>query len=155
MVATIWSFSQSFYQSSAATCLDQIRVSGPGWDDPTLILPSRYFFIEYPEDCPDRIHKIIVTSPNGYKDCPSRIQMLNETLHGNHLAIVRYKLFTQVCKNGISISLLDQKGNEVKKKLVQVPIYDEVCSCQSEDFWHRMKCDSNSEMYQQIQDDLR
>lgn len=103
----------------------------------------------------ERIHRVVIKSPDGPKECPHRLQVLNETLYGNDMTVVRYKLYVDKCKNGIIISLLDKNGVEVRKQQVTETIYDEICSCPTLNFTHRMMCQTNTQIYQQLENDLR
>ena len=71
------------FQFILCDCLHEINVYGPGWDDASLILPSRYFFIEYPEKCHRRVSKVIIESLNDPKGCRNKQQVFHDTLYKN------------------------------------------------------------------------
>lgn len=136
-------------------CLRDINVYGPGWDDPSLVLPSRYFFIQYPGKCTERISKVVIESKSNRNGCRIKQQVFHDTLYKVGLTVVRYRLFDKVCENGLRITLSDEEGREIKRKETDQVVVDEECSCRQSNFNERMNCDLKPELYQRINDDLR
>ncbi|KAI1309340.1 Protein O-glucosyltransferase 1 [Halotydeus destructor] len=132
-------------------CLRDVIVHGPGWEKPQLIFPSRYFFVEHPPDCHNRISSARIASRSS--KCLSRIQFFNETQYANDMVIVRYRLVQDECRD-VTISLHDEEGVVVVEKQFGGTIYNENCNCPSATWYSDMQCDSNSEAFTQIEDDL-
>lgn len=143
------------FQAISCNCLLGIEVYGPGWETPSLVLPSRYFFIKYPEKCHQRVSKVVIESINDPKGCRSKQQVFHDTMYKNGLSVVRYRLLDKVCEQGLRITLQDEDGREVRRQETNQVIVDEDCLCPDTSFNHRMKCDSKPDLYQRIDDDLK
>lgn len=139
--------------ASQSNCLKDIKVFGPGWDNPGLILPSRYFFIDHPPDCDERIGKVLIKSLTAVR-CLVRVQIFNQTQFGNDLIIARYRLVEQSCGGGFQILITDLHDNVIKSKAVTEVIYDEQCNCPKEDWFDQLKCDSSDRIYDRLRLDL-
>lgn len=144
-----------FFHVISSNCLSGVKVYGPGWDDPSLVLPSRYFFVEYPEKCHRKISKVIIESLKEDKVCRNKQQIFHDTFYKVGLTLVRYRLLDKVCEDGLRVMLLDENGQEVKRIESKQVIGDEDCVCPQSDFDQRMECDTTPELYQRIDDDLR
>lgn len=137
-----------------SSCLSEIKAYGPGWDDPSLVLPSRYFFIEYPEKCRRKISKAIIESLSNQRGCRSKQQVFHDTSYKVGLTVIRYRLLDKVCQDGIRIILVDDNGEQVKQTESRQVIVDEDCSCSEPNFSDRMKCNTDH-LYDRMNEDLR
>jgi len=119
-------------------CQD-IEISGLGWDDPGVILPSRFFFVRNPCNASDIL--VDITSSRGLKDKECLIK--TKTSHGTStsVTIVRYRLVTPVCRHGITITILDNETKQVlKSKQFSSPVYSEECDCPTSGFISSISC---------------
>ena len=134
----LWSncFSSSREQLIDAECLSNIKVSGSGWDDPSVILPSRYFFIHVPDNCNLTV-SFVVTSLKKDRECLVKTKVFSETATG--VVIVRYRLISKSCTQGISMTIYN-KNQVLKKKEFPFPVYGEDCVCRSNHFIERLGC---------------
>lgn len=141
--------------STNEICKDKLTITGPGWDDPTIIFPSRYFFIETTtSECHSLIQHVSIESlDNNSRSCLIKKQIFNVTSYNT--IIVRYKILNNECSNGISINLLDFNNNIITSKYYIKPIISEECNCDINDFINQMKCNENTLIYKQLDDDLK
>ena len=139
LFVVIWSsscFSRTREQLIDTKCLSNIQVSGSGWDDPSVILPSRYFFIHVPEICNLTI-SVAVTSLNKDRECLIKTKVFSETATG--VVIVRYRLISKSCFQGISITIYNE-NQVLKKKEFPFPVHGEDCVCRSNHFIEKLEC---------------
>lgn len=132
-------------------CTD-IKISGPGFDDPDLILPSRYFFIQVSDGCDLQSYSVTIQSPLGLRDCPLKLQVLRETFQ--QIIIVRYRLLDVYCRNGLLISVLLNESQVLVQKEISGLIRSEDCYCPIYDFSLRMGCADDMQS-SRIQEDLK
>ena len=138
---------------SVDDCLQGMRVQGPGWDQPDLVLPSRYFFLHLPDGCDKQLLDVAVQSPKGLADCQVRVQVLRQTIHP--WIIVRYRLLSPLCENGLSIRIINKSsGQVVARKDISSVIRSEECTCRLPDFAKRLNCASD-QASSRISSDLR
>ncbi|RWS09674.1 KDEL motif-containing protein 1-like protein [Dinothrombium tinctorium] len=136
-----------------------VKVFGPGWDNPQLIFPSRYFFVQHFSD--KRVVRVEIEGKVGEnvaanrKDCRIWTQVFNETNFDFDMIIVRYKLMSDRCSNGVIIKLFDANNELLMKKETSTAIYAEECVCHNLRWNELMNCDQNSEIYNQLFADLR
>ena len=136
------------------SCLQNVNIFGPGWDQPQLVFPSRYFFVDHASNCSKRIKFAHIESYSKTNRCLARIQLLNQTQFMNDLLIVRYRLVSDFCEN-FDILLYDELDKLVVKRSVKSKIYEDNCSCHYNQWNSAMQCDQHTELYQKIHDDLR
>ena len=150
----LWSNACFFVNSASpdtdAVCTD-IKIFGPGFEDPDLILPSRYFFIQVPEGCDLQSYSVTIQSRLGLRDCPLKLQVFRETFL--HLIIVRYRLLDAYCRNGLLVSVLLNGSHLLTQKEISGIIRSEDCNCPVSDFNQRMAC-SDDLKSSRIQQDL-
>lgn len=134
-------------------CGDGLSIYGPGWEQPELILPSRYFFIQVPDQCDKQSVDVHITSPLGYKDCQVKLQVLHPILLD--LVIVRYRLLSLSCPNGFTIRILHKESGQIlAEKMLSSEVRSEECLCRSPDFSVRMGCPKDLKL-SRIDQDLR
>ena len=131
------------------------RIYGPGWDDPSLVLPSRYFFIDIPNGCDLSISNVEVASPKGVRDrgCLIKTRVMSETSTG--VVIVRYRVVSPSCQEGISITIYDQHNQVISRKDVTKAILGEDCTCRIDDFNERFKCEEDQVSNEGVHRDLK
>jgi hypothetical protein len=134
-------------------CGDDIRVHGPGWDQPELILPSRYFFIQVPDGC-NKQHYDVQLIPDAFqKNCQVKLQVLRQTLLS--VIIVRYRILSLTCPDGFTISISNSSNGQVlAQKDIEFGVCSEECISRSQDFSHKMGCPSDL-TFSRIHKDLR
>lgn len=146
-------FIPSTISSDLDNCKSKISIYGPGWDDPSLIFSSRYFFVKSPPECASFIQHVSIGPPDGnIRGCLLKKQVLNSSI--SNTLIVRFRILDSECSNGLKISLLDANQGVVASKEIREPILSEECACDTSDFEERMKCNDNPILYQQLDNDL-
>lgn len=122
------------------------KVYGPGWDSPQLVFPSRYFFVQNVN-----VVNVKITPLSSETRCPFWTQIFRDS-NFNNITIVRYKLMTDVCPQGIIIQLL---GDDVvlAERQYDGDIYSEECHCPNQDWSSLMNCHQIN--HQQIDEDLK
>lgn len=134
-------------------CGSNLSIYGPGWDQPELILPSRYFIINIPNHCDKEAYQVDIIPPRGQKDCLFKQQTLRQTLLS--IVIVRYRLLSLSCTSGFTITISNKTtGQALAIKEVTSAIKSEDCMCPSPDFSEQMGCSTDLK-WSRIEDDLR
>lgn len=154
LICTIKSESENENEAiGLKTCGPGFRIYGPGWEQPQLILPSRYFFIQVTDRCAKEAFDVHITSPRGDKDCRYRLQVLRQTLLD--FVIVRYRLLSPSCRSGLTISVSHKESGELlARKETHTGIQSEECICRLPDFSERMGCPADINL-SRIHQDLR
>lgn len=136
-------------------CLRDIRIYGPGWEQPELLLPSRYFFVDHVPNCDKRVVRATIVSRSKSR-CLAKMQTFNQTLFSHDLVIFRYRLVTDECDN-FDILLYDNVGDVVAKRHVKGSTLSDDCHCATEaNRWKdKMRCDATPELYKRIEQDLK
>lgn len=138
----------------ATDCLRNVNIYGPGWDDPALIVPSRYFFVDHPANCTNRVKSAVIESLSNVR-CLARMQVFDASQFSNDLTIFRYRLVNDACLDGLEIILKDENNEIVARRSVEEPIYDDQCYCPERSWPEKAKCDPSSVMYDRLRKDLR
>lgn len=151
IILSILSISLKLTVSDATECNPEIY--GPGWDDPELILPARYFFVRFPSGCSKSLSDVSVQSTKADRECVIVRHILTDAR--DNIVIVRYRLATRMCSHGITITIRNHDGNVIASKSSNGPIRGEKCVCRLDNFAERLGCPKDEVALTGIQRDLQ